>query len=119
MLQLIQDMKVKKGIAICGRRGGSHTSNLKPMKNGKRSFKQDISKRENMGYDQESDTYVCHAGRELRVLYLKKQRSKSGYESEVTVYECEDCTGCPYKEKMHQSEGEQAFARVQKLFREV
>ena len=65
----------------------------------KRSFKQDISKRENMGYDQESDTYICHAGKELRVIYLKKQRSKSGYESEVTVYECEDCTGCPYKEK--------------------
>ena len=71
----------------------------------KRSFKQDISKRENMGYDQESDTYICHAGKELRVIYLKKQRSKSGYESEVTVYECEDCTGCPYKEKCTKAKG--------------
>ena len=25
-------------------------------------------------------------------LFMKKQKSKSGYESEVTVYECEDCT---------------------------
>ena len=33
------------------------------------------------------------------MICLKKQRSKSGYESEVTVYECEDCTGCPYIEK--------------------
>ena len=56
-----------------------------------------------MGYDQESDTYICHAGKELRVIYLKKQRSKSGYESEVTVYECEDCTGCPYIEKSRMS----------------
>ena len=71
----------------------------------KRSSKQDISKRENMGYDQESDTYICHAGKELRVIYLKKQRSKSGYESEVTVYECEDCTGCPYKEKCTKAKG--------------
>ena len=38
----------------------------------KRSFKQDISKRENMGYDQESDTYICHAGKELRVIYFEK-----------------------------------------------
>ena len=28
VLPLIQDMKVKKGTAICGRRGSSHTSNL-------------------------------------------------------------------------------------------
>ena len=71
----------------------------------KRSFKQDISKRENMVYDRESDTYICHAGKELRVIYLKKQRSKSGYESEVTVYECEDCTGCPHKEKCTKAKG--------------
>ena len=58
-----------------------------------------------MDYDQESDTYICHAGKELRVIYLKKQRSKSGYESEVTVYECEDCTGCPYKEKCTKAKG--------------
>ncbi len=42
----------------------------------KRSFKQDISKRENMAYDQETDTYICHAGKELRVLYLKKQHKQ-------------------------------------------
>lgn len=65
----------------------------------KRSFKKDISKRENMGYVERSDTYTCHAGKKLHPLFLKKQKNKSDYESEVTVYECEDCTGCPYKEK--------------------
>lgn len=34
----------------------------------------------------------------IRILWTI-QKSKNGYESEVTVYECEDCTGCPYKEK--------------------
>ena len=71
----------------------------------KRSFKQDISKRENMGYDTETDTYTCHAGKKLKALFLKKQKSKSGYESEVTVYECEDCTNCPYKEKCTRAKG--------------
>ena len=71
----------------------------------KRSFKQDISKRENMGYDTETDTYTCHAGKKLNALFLKKQKSKSGYESEVTVYECEDCTNCPYKEKCTRAKG--------------
>ena len=71
----------------------------------KRSFKQDISKRENMGYDAENDTYTCHAGKTLLPLYVKKQKSKNGYESEVTVYECTDCGGCPYKEKCTKAKG--------------
>lgn len=71
----------------------------------KRSFKKDISKRENMDYDRETDTYTCHGGKKLSPLYIKKQRSKSGYESEVTVYECEDCIGCPHKEKCTKAKG--------------
>ena len=71
----------------------------------KRSFKQDISKRENMKYDIESDTYTCHAGNILSPLYRKKQKSKNGYESEVTVYECFGCSGCPYKEKCTKAKG--------------
>ena len=71
----------------------------------KRSFKQDISKRENMGYDTGTDIYTCHAGKKLKPLYIKKQKSKSGYMSDVTVYECEDCTGCAYREKCSKAKG--------------
>lgn len=71
----------------------------------KRSFKKDISKRENMSYDAAQDTYTCHAGKKLTARYIKKQKSKSGYESEVTVYECEDCTGCSCKEKCTKAKG--------------
>ena len=71
----------------------------------KRSFKQDISKRENMGYDETTDTYICHTGKALNPLFIKKQKSKSGYESEVTVYECEDSRGCPHKEKCTRAKG--------------
>lgn len=56
-----------------------------------------------MAYNEEEDVYTCHAGRSLNAQYIKKQKSKSGYEPQVTVYECEDCTGCPYKEKCTKS----------------
>lgn len=69
----------------------------------KRSFKKDISKRENMAYDKNTDQYTCHAGKLLSPIYIKKQKSKSGYRSEVTVYECEDCSGCPHKDKCTRS----------------
>ena len=71
----------------------------------KRSFKNDISKRENMTYDDETDTYTCHAGQKLKPLFIKKQRSKNNYESEVTVYECETCDGCTYKDKCTKAKG--------------
>jgi transposase len=71
----------------------------------KRSFKKDISKRENMVYDAANDCYTCHAGKSLTSCYIKKQKSKSGYESEVTVYECENCNGCPHKEKCTKVQG--------------
>ena len=58
-----------------------------------------------MGYDERTDTYTCHAGNKLQPIFLKKQTSKSVYESNVTVYECEDCTGCPYKEKCTKAKG--------------
>ncbi len=60
----------------------------------KRSFRKDISKRENMEYDTENDTYTCHAGKRLLPLYIKKQKSRNGFESDATVYECKDCSGC-------------------------
>lgn len=61
--------------------------------------------RENMGYDEKADTYTCHTGKSLSPLFIKKQKSKSGYESEGTVYECEDCTGCSHKEKCTKAKG--------------
>ena len=71
----------------------------------KRSFKRDISKRENMRYDAGNDTYTCHAGRKLVPLYIRKQKSRNGYGSDVTVYECTDCSGCPCKDKCTRAKG--------------
>lgn len=65
----------------------------------KKSFKNDISKRENMTYDVLKDEYTCHDGRTLKVSGITHKTSKNGYKSEVTIYECEDCSECPCKEK--------------------
>lgn len=69
----------------------------------KASFKKKIGKRENMLYDQEDDTYICHNGKKLNYIEDKKRRSKSGYISDIKVYECENCEGCPYKSQCTRS----------------
>ena len=81
----------------------------------KRNFKKDISKRENMGYDPEIDEYICANGKRLKVKYLTKKKSVSGYISEVTVYECESCEDCPFKEKCTKAKGNRHM-RVSKTF---
>ena len=81
----------------------------------KRSFKNDISKRENMAYDEEADIYTCHNGKKLIPFYTTKRKSKNGYEAELTVYECESCEGCPYKEKCTRAKGNKQI-KVSKKF---
>ena len=64
-----------------------------------RKYQNDISRRENMDYRTETDSYICRNGRELTARYDKKVRNRNGYTSQVTIYECESCQGCPYKEQ--------------------
>jgi len=64
-----------------------------------RKYKQDISRRENMEYDEQKDCYICSQGKRLPAKYDKTSKNRNGYVSTVTVYECEDCSGCPCKEK--------------------
>lgn len=71
----------------------------------RRSFKNDISKRENMGYDEEKDEYTCKNGKKLIYAGKTHKKSRSGYVSEVSLYECEDCTSCKFKEKCTKAQG--------------
>ena len=64
-----------------------------------RRYREDISRRENMTYLEEEDAYICSSGRKLPRIREKRVRNQSGYVSTVTIYECEDCSGCPQKAK--------------------
>lgn len=62
-----------------------------------RKFKHDISRKENMDYDSEHDQYICRAGKVLKKVYERAKKSTAGYKTRASVYECEDCSGCPFK----------------------
>ncbi|BCZ46422.1 hypothetical protein psyc5s11_24890 [Clostridium gelidum] len=81
----------------------------------KRSFKNDISKRENMKYDAESDLYICHNGRKLIPTSIINRKSASGYKSEATIYECESCNNCAHKSKCTKAKGNRKM-QVSKTF---
>lgn len=64
-----------------------------------RKYKNDISRIENMKYCEDGDYYTCGNNKKLTVSKMIKRKSKTGYESEKTIYTCEDCSNCPYKSK--------------------
>lgn len=83
-------------------------SYIKPQnyeKSKSKKFKNDISKRENMNYDTEGDFYICAYGKKLTPVSYKYKTSKSGYISKATIYECESCKECPYKNKCTKAKG--------------
>lgn len=81
----------------------------------KKSFKKDISKRENMVYDEQKDEYTCHNGKQLKLIGVSHKTSSSGYRSEVSIYECENCTDCNYKQKCTKAKGNRRM-QVSKTF---
>lgn len=69
----------------------------------KRHFKENPFRRENMIYDAENDQYFCFNNRKLTYRKTKKRKSTNGYISEIRIYECEDCSECPHREKCTKS----------------
>lgn len=64
-----------------------------------RKYKNDIGKIDNMDYNPENDIFICQNGKKLKMEGVKLRKSKTGYESEKTIYTCEDCSDCKYKSK--------------------
>ena len=64
-----------------------------------RKYKNDIGKIESMDYDSEKDFFICQNDKKLKMEGIKLRKSKIGYESEKTIYACEDCSNCNYKSK--------------------
>lgn len=81
----------------------------------KRSFKKNINKRENMLYNPETDEYTCHNGKQLKAVGVTHRTSATGYRSEITVYECEDCSDCPHKSRCTKAKGNRKM-QVSKTF---
>jgi len=60
------------------------------------SFKKDPINTDNWLYDGSTDSYTCANGKQLNFLCTQKSASDLGYISQIHIYECNDCFGCPY-----------------------
>lgn len=70
-----------------------------------KKFKQDISKVNNLYYNEKDDYFVCSMGQKM---YLKRQYERiteRGYKQQISVYETQNCKGCPIRGMCHKSNG--------------
>ena len=70
-----------------------------------RKYRNNAYLREHMPYDAQSDTYTCPAGNTFVPRYETVRRSKSGYASNVTMYECSGCDACAQKALCTRAQG--------------
>ena len=80
-----------------------------------KKYRRDKYRTENLPYAPETDSYTCPAGNTFQRIGETKRKSKSGYEANVTVYECFYCEGCPQKPLCTKAKGNRQL-RISKDF---
>lgn len=83
-----------------------------------RKFKNNMALRENMQYDAKKDEYTCQNSKKLKAVYTGIRKSKTGFESEVTYYECESCEGCFHKKSCTRAKGNRKMQLSKEFLRQ-
>lgn len=63
----------------------------------KRNYKLKYGKVENMIYDEENDSYICHNNRRLEYAGNTKYTTATGYKISKKVYKCSNCENCEFR----------------------
>ena len=80
-----------------------------------KKFKKNIGNKENMTYLKDEDCYICANSQRLTVKSVTTKKSKSGYKSEITIYESESCEGCKYKSNCTKAKGNKKITTSKKF----
>lgn len=82
-----------------------------------KKWKRDISKQDNLYYNEPEDYFVCPMGQHMELAYKTKAVNDNGYESEISVYRARNCQGCPLRNKCHKGKGNREIRVNHKLRR--
>lgn len=82
-----------------------------------KKWKGDISKQENLYYNESDDYFVCPMGQHMKLAYKTRTVNDNGYESEISVYRAANCKECPLRNKCHKGKGNREIRVNHKLRR--
>jgi len=67
------------------------------LKEQKKKYKQNEFNPDNWKYDEENDVFICPNQQRLLFKHHSVRTDKTGFKRELKIYECEDCSGCPFR----------------------
>ncbi len=70
-----------------------------------KAYKENKFHKDHFPYNKKKDTYVCPNGQELEFKEEREVETTTGFKQKLRIYECQDCTGCPYAKKCKKGEG--------------
>ena len=71
----------------------------------KRKYKNNPFLPTNLFYNKQQDFYVCPMGQKMFCIKKTTRTSKLGYESNVHIYQAQNCKGCPMRGQCHKGKG--------------
>lgn len=81
----------------------------------KKKFKRDIRKAENLYYNEQEDVFICPVGQKMKKVASSQSTSPSGYVSQISHYEAQNCQGCPLRGSCHKAKGNRSIQINHKL----
>ena len=63
----------------------------------------------NFYYNEKQDCFYCPMGQPMRLIYIQKQRTKTGFTQEVHHYQAVRCQGCPLRSLCHKSRNDRVI----------
>ncbi|WP_052648921.1 IS1182 family transposase, partial [Paenibacillus sp. E194] len=75
------------------------------MKEKTNRYKKDIRHASNWTYEEHDDRFICPNGRYVRFRKYQTKTNASGLEQSFKIYECDDCSDCPFKPSCSKAKG--------------
>ncbi len=70
----------------------------------KRSFKNNIFLAQNLYYNESENYLVCPMGQHMNFVGIQKKKNDAGYEYQISMYQAQNCKGCPLRGECHKSQ---------------
>lgn len=71
--------------------------------------------RDQLYYNPEKDTYTCPMGQTMKNIGTRSRRTKSGYLQQYSVYQAQNCQGCPLRGSCHKAKTNRQIERNHQL----
>jgi transposase len=71
----------------------------------KKGYRENPYRKENFVYDKQTGEYICTQNRRLILKEERKDKTMSGYETSLKVYQCTNCIDCPVESSCKRGHG--------------